>query len=95
MRTREERRRDLARDLDLLESGWMPDDRMLLAAPILERWTFIWGGGAVCLEGLSYGHPELPGEGRLICTSPVIAMDVDRVWARTFSRWYRLGTPRR
>lgn len=59
-------------------------------APLLDRWA----EGirpAPCLVGLSTGHPKLPGEERRIVTSDLLLMSEDREWARTRSRWYRLG----
>jgi hypothetical protein len=37
--------------------------------------------------------PRLPGENRPIGTSDLWLMSEDRSWARTLSRWYRLGRP--
>ncbi len=63
-------------------------------APLLDRWT-----EAVrptpCLAGLSTGHPLLPGDARPILTSNLVLVSDDRQWARTRSRWYRLGRPAR
>lgn len=61
-------------------------------APLLDRWA----EGirpAPCLVGLSTGHPILPGEERRIVTSDLLLMSDDGEWARTRSRWYRLGRP--
>lgn len=61
-------------------------------APILDRW--ILGHRSVpCLVGLSTGHPRLAGVNRTIATSDLWLMSKDRTWARTLSRWYRLGRP--
>ncbi|PSJ60169.1 DUF6634 family protein [Pseudaminobacter soli (ex Li et al. 2025)] len=61
-------------------------------APILDRW--ILGHRPVpCLAGLSTGHPRLSGVNRAIATSDLWLMSEDRTWARTLSRWYRLGRP--
>lgn len=59
-------------------------------APLLDRWTF-GERPALCLMGLSSGHPILEGTGRLITTSDLILISQDGAWARTLSRWYRLG----
>lgn len=48
---------------------------------------------SVCLIGQSSGHPLLPGADRQIVTSELYLLSADRQWARTLSRWYRLGTP--
>ena len=63
-------------------------------APRLERWA-IGVRPATCLVGLSTGHPILDGSGRLIATSDLILTSEDAEWARTLSRWYRLGEPLR
>ncbi|WP_425299311.1 DUF6634 family protein [Pseudaminobacter soli (ex Zhang et al. 2022)] len=61
-------------------------------APILGRWRLAHRL-VPCLSGVSTGHPKLPGENRPIGTSDVWLMSEERCWARTLSRWYRLGRP--
>jgi hypothetical protein len=61
-------------------------------APLLDRWAFA-ARPAACLVGVSSGHPILEGTGRLITTSDLILISQDGAWARTLSRWYRLGDP--
>lgn len=63
-------------------------------APHLDRWAF-GARPAACLVGLSSGHPILEGTERLITTSDLILISEDGAWARTLSRWYRLGDPAR
>lgn len=76
-------------DMEELRSG-NPPQRLAGAAPILDHWLV--GTRAIpCLVGLSTGHPKLTGEGRPIATSDLWLMSEDRRWARTLSRWYRLG----
>lgn len=91
-----QRIRDARRDVDLLESGWAPPPEMLADAPLLEDWLLARHPmGDVCLVGRCTGHPRLP-DGPTN-TSPVVALDPAAGWARTVSRWYRLGrklTPR-
>lgn len=61
-------------------------------APLPDRW--IVGRRLVpCLSGLSTGHPRLVGNHRAICTSNLWPLPEDHNWARTLSRWYRLGRP--
>lgn len=48
---------------------------------------------APCLLGLATDHPTLPGQGRSIVTSDLVLMSDDGQWARSRSRWYRLGRP--
>lgn len=61
-------------------------------APILDRW-FLANRAVPCLIGLSTGHPTLVGANRSIATSDVWLMSEEKTWARTLSRWYRLGRP--
>ncbi|WP_367277105.1 DUF6634 family protein [Nitratireductor sp.] len=63
-------------------------------APILEQWAPTCRP-APCLTGLSTGHPRLVGADRSIITSDLQLLSSDQTWARTTSRWYRLGTQRR
>lgn len=88
--------------LSARERGWL--DRALISitaaeagpsagelehAPELDIWRLqINFFGELVLEGNVRGHPIL-GE-RAIITSPVIALDPGKHWARTVSRWYRL-----
>lgn len=81
----------LVADLEAVQSGRsgrvFPD-----AAPLLDQWGLAQRA-AVCLVGRSDGHPLLPGVGRQIATSDLWLLSADRRWARTLSRWYRLGEP--
>lgn len=67
-----------------------PSALELESAPELDLWrpqiTVI---GELVLEGNVRDHPVL-GD-KAIITSPVIALDPDKHWVRTASRWYRLG----
>ncbi|WP_378950126.1 DUF6634 family protein [Mesorhizobium sp. ANAO-SY3R2] len=88
-----ERLARLVADMERIRHGDLPQ---VLAggedAPILDRWT-LSHRPALCLAGLSTGHPRLAGVNRAIATSDVWLMSEDRTWARTLSRWYRLGRP--
>ncbi|WP_157632800.1 DUF6634 family protein [Hoeflea sp. 108] len=59
-------------------------------APVLEFWS-IGYRRVPCLAGLSSGHPVLYGDQREIITSDLVAFSEVLGWARTRSRWYRLG----
>jgi hypothetical protein len=67
-----------------------PSAADLAAAPELDLWvpqvSFI---GELVLDGEVRAHPILGDEA--ITTSPIIALNPDGSWARTVSRWYRLG----
>ena len=81
----------LVADLEALQSGRsgtvLPE-----TAPLLDQWDLAQRT-AICLVGRSNGHPLLPGMGRQIATSDLWLLSADRRWARTLSRWYRLGEP--
>lgn len=79
------------RSLELGLTGASPGD--LKPAPILSPWIAIQDprcGGAI-LIGTQAGHPTLKGS--LINTSRLCGIDPGKAWARTASRWYRLGHP--
>ena len=81
----------LLHDIRDLRVGEMPRSLDLKAAPIINQWSY----GLVpvrCLAGSVRGHPILGNMAR-IHTSELILVDPDRGWARTWSRYYRLGTP--
>lgn len=85
--------RALVTDMERILAGTLPETIVTEAPPILDRWVL--GSRVVpCLVGLSTGHPELAGRNRAITTSDVWLLSDDMAWARTASRWYRLGRPR-
>ncbi|MDN5927339.1 MAG: hypothetical protein L0I29_09720 [Hyphomicrobiales bacterium] len=87
-----ERLAALVADVERIHRGVPPEAMAGNDAPILDRW--ILGQRLVpCLAGLSTGHPLLPGKGRPIGTSDLWLLSTDHTWARTLSRWYRLGRP--
>lgn len=60
-------------------------------APLMECWQVLRSEkGNLTLCGMGSGHPELPDA--FIATSQLIALNPMEDWARTVSRWYRLGT---
>ena len=67
-----------------------PSDADLAIAPILSDWkAAISPDGYVMLWGEVTDHPLLCNAS--IHTSQLIAIDPEAGWARTASRWYRLG----
>jgi len=82
----------LVSDMEQIRQGASVEVLAGEAAPLLDRWVF-GERPAACLMGLSTGHPVLEGTGRLITTSDLCLISEDGVWARTLSRWYRLGDP--
>lgn len=81
----------LLSDMELLRAG-VPPEGLATDAPLLDYWL-IANRPASCLLGRSTGHPLLPGVNREIVTSDLMLLSGDRSWARTLSRWYRLGRP--
>jgi hypothetical protein len=82
----------LLTDMESIHRGVAPEVMAGDDAPILDRWVLAMRT-VPCLAGLSTGHPELVGENRLIGTSDLWLLSKDHAWARTLSRWYRLGRP--
>jgi hypothetical protein len=80
----------LVADMKALRDGSLPEELAGVEPPILDRWAPAFGNN-VFLVGLSTGHPKLIGENRLISTSELMLVSEDQAWARTLSRWYRLG----
>ncbi|WP_323715872.1 DUF6634 family protein [Paracoccus aminovorans] len=69
-----------------------PSEADLAQAPVLSDWkAAISPGGHVMLWGEVTDHPLLGTTS--ITTSQLIAIDAEAGWARTASRWYRLGRP--
>jgi len=81
---------DQLRAMQMLRQYGRPTKAVLEAAPVLDRWT-LHPVIEMALTGLSHGHPTLPGKGRPIVTSPLLLLAPDEGWARTHSRFYRLG----
>jgi hypothetical protein len=83
--------RRLADDLDRIAAGRAPTPADLDHAPLLVDWRFALTWNGFCLTGFAAGHPRLGA--RTIATSQLWAFDPERRWARTLSRFYRLGVP--
>lgn len=72
------------------EGGVSDDD--LAEAPQLELWLPVRNRfGVLALWGQVTDHPTLGKDD--IITSPLVAWGPDEGWARSISRWYRLGQP--
>ncbi|TKD25154.1 hypothetical protein FBT96_03995 [Rhodobacter capsulatus] len=75
----------------LAEAG--PSATDLNAAPVLHEWIGLRDtrfGGAI-LMGRPEGHPVCRGP--VSHTSRLCGLDPGLIWARTMTRWYRLGAP--
>jgi hypothetical protein len=86
-----ERLSALVADMEEIRKGSSVED-LAGDAPYLDRWA-LGKRPAASLIGYASGHPVLPGTGRLIATSDLCLISEDGRWARTLSRWYRLGDP--
>lgn len=84
-----------AKAIRRLRAGWRPGDDRLDRAPRLENWSFLeLGAGIYVLTGAVAEHPRL-GTIPNVRTSLLVGLDATNLkWARTLSRFYRLGTPR-
>ncbi|MEO9843780.1 MAG: DUF6634 family protein [Roseobacter sp.] len=77
------------RSLELAVAG--PEPAVLATAPRLEKWTTVRDPGGVncALIGYVSDHPLLSN--RWLRTSRLCGLDLEQDWARTNSRWYKLG----
>lgn len=78
----------LSVDLRLILNGSMPVAERLEDAPLLEEWRVAPAPFPI-LVGNVVGHPKLMDGA--IMTSQLFLLDEQQRWARTFSRYYRLG----
>lgn len=83
-----ERIHALSRDLTLIQQLRAPSVRDFAAAPLLENWTVGYRLD-VALVGTVIGHPAI--KDGAVTTSPLYYLDQKAGYARTLSRWYRLG----
>ena len=79
---------NLASELRALAKGGKPPGLQLSEAPVLDQWR-VGHRSVPALFGQTEGHPILLGPN--ICTSELFAVDAHGQWARTLSRYYRLG----
>ena len=82
--------RALADDLERILHGHYPSEHELNNSPAITNWQ-LSARRTTCLTGTLVEHPRL---GSLVpngITSEVWLLDLDRNYARTFSRFYRLG----
>lgn len=77
--------RALANDLEAVGTdGWEPDSSVLMT-----DWS-LGERSLPCLFGKTHGHPKLP-DNRPMFSSELFFLDRSAGYARSFSRWYRLG----
>jgi hypothetical protein len=80
--------RKLADDLERLSQGIVPTQAELAASPEVDIY-WLDTRPVVCLRGDLFGHPRLSAPH--VTTTQVWAFAPELGWARTHSRWYRLG----
>jgi len=79
----------LADDLRRIAAGELPTAADLADAPIIDHWSLALRS-ETSLVGVISGHPAI-GHLRPGATTSLFAFAPDRSWARTWSRYYRLG----
>jgi hypothetical protein len=79
---------NLVRDLKAIRTGSGPTSAELENAPLLDAFL-VKPYTTFCLTGYATGHPLLGNTH--VHTSQLWALDAKNHWARTFSRYYRLG----
>ncbi|WP_338390857.1 DUF6634 family protein [Rhodobacter capsulatus] len=82
---------DLCDHIDSL-AGAMPEPSALATAPRIDRWCGAVVEDLPVLIGVVTSHPRLR-EGARTMTSPLVRIAPQEGWARTLSRYYRLGRP--
>lgn len=86
-----ERLKALCLDLEWLRAGVLPSIENLEDAPLLDKYE-ITLRDVPALKGRVVAHPIIGTATAL--TSELRVMAPDLGWARTMSRFYRLGSPR-
>nr|WP_314256816.1 DUF6634 family protein [uncultured Devosia sp.] len=81
----------LSDDLKLIEQLMAPRIYDFATAPILNDWS-IGQRHEIALVGRVEGHASIPDK-KLVTTSGLYFLDPVAGYARTLSRWYRLGKP--
>ncbi|OYR15237.1 DUF6634 family protein [Brucella thiophenivorans] len=82
---------NLLEDLKSLRDGNELNSEVLSKSPVLNGWSQTTRSTA-CLEGVVQEHPRL-GKSKVILTSDLYYLDPEMRFARTLSRYYRLGKP--
>lgn len=80
--------RALADDLERLAAGQAPTEADLADAPQIDAYEFI-ARSVPAIYGLNDGHPRLSSP--TLTTTQLWVLNEKQGWARTYSRYYRLG----
>ncbi len=81
-----------------IKAGARPPDDAWATAPVLDDWRIVparhppAGEGMSELEGEVSGHPDFR-DGQRIRTTPLLFAEHVQGWARTVTRFWRLGKP--
>ena len=81
----------LPADLARLVAGEQPSADALASAPVIDCWLPAFRSSGALIGKIS-GHPNITS-GRNGLTSQLFVIDPAMGWARTWSRFYRLGRP--
>jgi hypothetical protein len=81
--------RSLADDLERIARGQHPTDVDLSSVPHLSDWQ-LYPLPLPYMLGTVVGHPIIE-DGQICRTSEIVTFDPMTVYARTYSRFYRLG----
>lgn len=81
---------DAKEALEGIAHGEAPTPEDLADSPLLDFWCVGEEPPFQVLQGVVSGHPLLP-DGSFIHTSVLLFLAEDLSWARTVSRFYRLG----
>ena len=83
-----------------VDPGYRPKPEVITAAPLLDEWRVVparippAADGMRELVGNVSGHPDF-ANGQRIRTTPLLFDNKSESYARTFSRFFRLGRPAR
>lgn len=81
----------LLEDLKTIREHQAPSAALLNRSPTLEGWNLATRP-VPCLAGVYFNHPSIQ-DGYIGITSELLAIDVEKGFARTRSRFYTLGEP--
>ncbi len=80
---------DLLHDLQRLRDHGSPSGDVLAAAPLFDDWSLA-SRMVPCLMGRPHGHPHVSGRKDAV-TSALCLLSLEQGFARTGSRFWRLG----
>lgn len=81
------RKAELLAAVEAVDIG--PSTEDLDTAPYMDHWRMELWGKELRLYGRCEDHPEIDDPD--VTTSPILALDLGEGWARSYTRWYRIG----